>query len=180
VDSTFTDAARALQERLDAPEPETWRPDDPASGHNRLLIGELVAVQDGRTVWGEKQIAVLRDGEGRLWNVWLLNKVLVEEFSRQQPKIGEMLAVSYDGVVHRENASDYEKYRLMIHRPGQPVAWHTADGDPEPAPPAAAAAQAAPQPAPAQPSLDEQTAICDECGFANGRHAAGCSSDIPF
>lgn len=182
-----------MQERLAAPDPETWRPDDPKTGHARLLIGELVAVQEGRTTWGQRQIAIVRDGEGQLWNVWLLNTVLVDEFLRQQPKLGEMLAIAYDGRVQRADAPDYEKYRLVVDRPNGNVEWRatiTPGGD-TPAP-AAPAATAAPAPAPAaepqfvpaaQPAPDDapvEQNLCAECGYANGRHAQACTYAIPF
>lgn len=173
MDATFDERARTLQERLNAPEPETWRPDDPQSGHGRLLIGELLAVQEGHTAYGPKQIAVLRDAEGKLWNVWLLNQVLANEFARQQPTLGEMLALAYDGRIQRANGPDYEKYRLVIDRKGQQVAWHGAHDDPTPAP----ANEPAPAP-PVQPQLDAD--LCAECGYANGRHAQNCSENIPF
>jgi hypothetical protein len=179
----FADRARAT---LDAPEPGNWRPDRDQS-HPRLLIGELAAVVDDvHTSWGPRQIVVVRDSDGGLWNVWLLHKVLIDEFHRQQPKVGEMLAIAYDGRVVPAQGSPYEKYRLHLDRRGQSVAWRDSDGveasnGAPAAVPAATPAAAAQQPL--EPGLEP--ALCAECGFANGRHAAICplvagGDDIPF
>jgi hypothetical protein len=194
MDATFQDASERLRGRLDGPEPQTWRPDDDEAGHPALLIGELVSTDEGRTAWGDRQIAIIRDGEGRLWNVWLLHAVLIGEFVRQQPRIGEHLAIRYEGRVVPQQGSAYEKYRLLVDRQDTAVTWKDAGVSlqPEPAPTPAPAPQAAPVQAPVQTSVfaaaepepvAEQT-LCEKCGFANGKHAVGCpdgpEDDIPF
>lgn len=186
VDPVLQERAERLREAFDAPEPTTWRPDDDSEGHPRLLIGELMAVQDGRTSWGERQIAVIRDTEGRLWNVWLLHAVIIGEFVRQQPKLGEMLAISYDGRVDGgSGASGYEKYRLIVDRPGGQVSWRSVEGAAVAAAPAAPAAPATfagtePEQASLMDAPTPEPTLCEKCGFANGRHADGCPEDIPF
>src|SRR5947199_313275 len=72
MSATFADRAQALHDRLDtdAPEATTWRPDDPQAGHSPLLIGELTGitaaiVRTGPAAGKKRQIAILRDGEGR-------------------------------------------------------------------------------------------------------------------
>jgi hypothetical protein len=204
MDATFKERAAALQEQLSAPEPVTWRPDveDGDVGHPRLLIGELVAVQEGRTSYGQRQIAILRDAEGQLWNVWLMHHVLIDEFVRQQPKRGEMLAISYDGRVDGgQGTSGYAKFRLVVDRKEATVSWRNAEGvdaEPErptppppppaePLPPAATAGFAVPATVDAQPELGMEPVSapvaatqCDACLFYNGNHADGCPNDIPF
>jgi hypothetical protein len=186
--AAFAERAAAMQERLDAPDPTTWRPDDPSEGHPALLIGELLSVQEGMTKsYGPKQIAVIRDVEGQLWSVWLLHTVLVNEFFRQQPRLGEMVAIRWEGRVSPEGGAAYEKYSVVVDRPGGQVAWRDAEGGrAEPvaaAPPPFAGAQpepAPPVPQPLPPAAEQDPTLCPTCGFANGRHAAGCSEDIPF
>lgn len=184
----FAEREAALRRILDAPEPTTWRPDDPAEGHPNLLIGELVTVDTGTTAWGERQIAVLRDGEGALWNVWLLHKVLIDEFCSKQPKIGEMLAISYGGRVEPEHGSPYEKYRLVIDRRQGEVQWRDALGGVQPAQPAQPVQRPTPPTPPpspgpppvAPPAGQEQIEACDMCGWFGGKHADGCPREIPF
>jgi hypothetical protein len=179
--------AEQLASTLDAPEATTWRPDRPEEEHPQLLIGELVSVTSGHTVWGEKQIAILKDTEGQLWNVWLLKQVLIDEFVRQQPKIGELLAIRYEGVVHREPPQKpYEKYKLRIDRKGAAVAWNPLAGtDTPPAPPVAAPAPVQQTFEPAPPAAETDVA-CEACGFLRGFHKDGCplaapkDDDIPF
>lgn len=171
MDTGFAEREAALRARLDAPAPTTWRPDDASTGHSKLLIGELVSVEAGHTDWGSKQIAIVRDAGGQLWNVWLLHKVLMDEFARQQPKLGEMLAISYEGkVMPASGGSAYEKYRLVIDRPTSDVDWGSVSSD----------ERAAPEPAPTAEAEPAAVDECDACGFRAGKHAPGCPSDIPF
>lgn len=189
--TAFSERAQALHERLDAPEPTTWRHDDP--DHPKLLIGQLVAVsaafvRSGPAAGQKRQIAILRNAEGQLWSVWLLHKVLIDEFLVQQPKIGEMLAIRYDGRVV-DAALPYEKFRLVVDREGGTVEWTAATGvptDTEVAAPAEAAFVGAPpvvEPPAETPPAAAGPVVCDACQMANGYHAAGCplaTDDIPF
>jgi hypothetical protein len=167
----LADRAAALAARLEAPPPTSWRPDDAPGGHPRVLVGELVTVDVGHTAWGEKQIAVLRDVEGQLWSVWLLHRVLIDEFVRQQPKIGEVLALAYDGRVQGgAGASGYEKYRLVVDRDPSAVRWGAGA-----AVPTSAGEDSSSPAAPA-------AAACVSCGLVDG-HEAGCELDpegVPF
>jgi hypothetical protein len=164
LDEGLAARASALAEQLDGPQPVSWRPDVPTEAHPPVLVGTLLRVEQGHTSWGPKRIAVIRDLAGEVWSVWLLHKVLVDEFARQAPRIGELLAVKYLGKVIPERGSPYEKYRLAIDRDGNEVQWQPAAEQQQPDPPA-------PPPA---------SGACSACGLRDGQHAPGCVHDIPF
>src|SRR5438128_1919421 len=89
---------RALAERTELPDGETWRPDQPESGHPPMLIGEFVNRGFGTTEWGQREIATLRDTDGALWNVWINSTVLIEEWAAQAAVFGDLVAVRFDGM----------------------------------------------------------------------------------
>lgn len=133
-------------------------------------------MENGRTDWGARQIAILKDAEGALWNVWLLHHVLIGEFLAKQPAIGEMLAVRYEGKqAPKSGGKPYEKYTLAVDREaGGTVAWASPLGATPNSPPAEPPAP--PPPPAAEVAADE----CGTCGYRGGKHASGCTSDIPF
>ena len=158
----FADRAAALAERAGADAAESWRPNLPEKGHPPLLVGVLVRVDDATTSYGPAKIAVLRDGDGKDWGVWLLHQVLRDEFARLRPCAGELVAVAYAGTVHRPApAADYESFRVAVDRDAGAVDWTALETGPETTAPEATA-----------PAV-----VCDQCGFAEPDHAAGC---IPF
>jgi hypothetical protein len=178
--TTFDQRAAALRARLDAPPATTWRPDVAAEQHPSLLIGELVSQETGTTSWGEKRIAVVRDAQGQLWNVWLLHKVLIDEFARQRPAIGEMLAIRYEGRVSPASGAAYEKYRVMVDRPGVQPDWSEPgqQAAAPPVPPPFAGHSGPPDGPP--PPLSPPPSVCADCGYSDGVHTSGCPGDVPF
>lgn len=170
--------AAELAERASAAHPTSWRPNDPAKGHPQLLVGELVRVDEGHTSYGPKKIAVLRTVDGELFGVWLLHAVLQQEFARQRPRIGELIAVRYVGhVPGRDGQPGYEKFRLVVDRQDAGADWSALTTD------AGVSPEASPEPRPfagvepseASPPPDEPE--CELCGYREPEHAAGCPND---
>jgi hypothetical protein len=167
----FAERVAALEERVSADPPTTWRPNDTDKAHPRLLVGELVRVDEGHTAYGPARIVVLRDGDGRDWSVWLLHAVLKQEFAKLRPRIGELVAVKYNGAVEpRDSRAGYESYTVVVDRADDAADWDSLEGDVEPAPTSAPAATA-----------PAGGASCEQCGYTDPEHAAGCPNDsIPF
>jgi hypothetical protein len=167
----FAARAAALGERANAAHPTTWRPNDPDKGHPQLLVGELVRVDEGHTSYGPAKIVVLRTPAGDEFGVWLLHAVLKGEFLRLRPRTGELVAIRYLGTVPpRDGRAGYESYRVVVDRADDAADWDSLEGDVEPAPTSA--------PATAAPAGG---ASCDQCGYTDPEHAAGCPNDsIPF
>jgi len=90
---------------------------------------------------------------------------LREEFERLNPQAGELVAIRYEGrVAVRASHPAYEKHRVIVDRDGAgPLDWGAPAGEPTPA---------AEQPRPAL--------RCEECGYAEPEHAAGCPQELPF
>jgi len=162
TDEDFARRAAVLAERASAEHAESWRPNVPAKGHPQLLVGVLVRLDRARTSYGPATIVVLRAPDGKEWAIWLLHAVLRDEFERLRPCAGELVAVAYGGMIEaRGDKAAYESYRVAVDRDAGAVDWGAIETGPEAttAPPEATAA------------------VCDQCGFAEPDHAAGC---IPF
>jgi hypothetical protein len=169
--------ASALVERTVSERPTSWRPDQPELEHPNPLVGLLARVDTGHTSFGARTIAVVRDPAGREWGVWLLHKVLADEFAEQAPKIGELLAIRYLGRVQPDgDRPAYVRYRVVVDRDGPSVGERTAE------PPV----QPSERPAEGSATRDEGSgmpgdrapeAVCKQCGYPEPEHAPGC---LPF
>lgn len=159
----FATRAAALSERATAEHATTWRANDPAQGHPNPLVGVLVRVEEGHTSYGPARIVVLRAPDEAEWGVWLLTKVLREEFAKLRPVAGELVAVSYLGTVPaREGRAQYERYRVVVDREEAGTDWD--------------ALAAVDEPVAASPEV----ARCEACGVADPEHAPGCPHELPF
>ncbi|MGD0165797.1 MAG: hypothetical protein ABSC51_00705 [Gaiellaceae bacterium] len=135
------------------PAPESWRPDKPEFRHPNPIVGVLLRVVDGPDRgYGPIRIAELRDVDGRDWSVWLLGRVLQEEFERQSPAPGELVAIYFNGL-HQGADASYRSYRLVVDRQER-------------------AERLIESPAKAQEGVP-----CEQCGGFGQNHAEEC---IPF
>lgn len=101
---------RGELEDFDGEYPESWIP---AVGD--ILVGEVLRYSRGTTNWGSYPICVLRDertGEER--SVWLMHTVLLDEFRKQRPKVGERVGVKR---LPDADGGRYRRYALRIDRP---------------------------------------------------------------
>jgi hypothetical protein len=102
------DLAAALDKEL----PTTWRPDEHGDV-GATLTGTLRGWDRGTTQkYGEKDIAIIEDFDGEVWSLWLLSQVLIDEFARSRPAIGEAVAVRYEGKVDGAN-NTYQKWKVV-------------------------------------------------------------------
>jgi hypothetical protein len=144
--------AEALRERAEGEFPESWRPGE--EDQPETLVGLLESKVVGPDLgYGPREIVVLRTLEGVRWSVWLIHDVLIQEFERQKPNPGDLIAVHYDG--RREGGqgkSGFHMYRLVVDHA------------------IAAVSDSAPS---AEP-------LCPECQRVESDHAPGCPNEIPF
>jgi hypothetical protein len=157
----FARRAGALRDRVTGEPPQTWRPDQ---GHPNPIIGEYVREDSGTGYQGRTvKIAVLRTPEGE-WGVWQLHQVLEEEFERQNPKPGELVAVSYLG----KAAKGFHRYRLAVDRDAL-----SGDRGSRSVPPFAGD-----EPSNAVRGSDD-VRNCELCAYPEPEHADGCPNDLP-
>jgi hypothetical protein len=77
------------------------------------LVDELLRAEGAHCE--PKTIAVVRDLDE--WTVSLLGLVLADEFRREAPRVGELVAVRYDGRAWPQTVgTPYAKYRLLVDR----------------------------------------------------------------
>lgn len=170
--------AAELAERAAAPRAESWRPDKPELGHPNPIVGVLLRVVDGPDRgYGPTKIAELRDVEGRGWAVWLLGRVLQQEFLEREsaPAPGELVAVRYEGRVQPEgDGAPYNAFRVVVDRQ---TGEQTAERADRPAESDADAPRAEAEGFLSSPGFETPAAVCPDCGYARGEHAPGC---LPF
>ena len=155
----FATRAAALAERAGAEQAEAWRPSDAHFDHPEVIVGELVDVTAAHTSYGPTRVVTLRTSEGKEWAVWLVKTVLRQEFEKLQPRRGELVAVRFLGRVDaREGRPAYDAFRVVVDR-DDVGDWGASAVEDE----ATAAA-----------------ARCDQCGYDEPEHAAGCPNEIPF
>lgn len=167
----FARRAAELRDRVAAAPPQSWRPDE---GHPNPIVGELIRVDDGSTAYQPRvKIAVLQTPEEGEWGVWLLHDVLRDEFQRQRPQVGELVAVYYGG----KSDKGYVRYRVAVDRDGsQDWSELTVAGDAPAASPRHFAG-VEPEQLGAPPPLP---AMCEQCGYEEPEHAPGCPLELPY
>ncbi len=107
------DAFQQAAEQDDRTYPEAWIPDV-----GDLLIGEVVEYSEGSTRQGTYNIAVIRDEEsGKPHAVWLMHKVLEDEFRRHKPKVGERISIKRHEDGCTTTGTKYHRYRVRVDRP---------------------------------------------------------------
>src|ERR1043166_4976930 len=92
--------AARLRQQVEQGFPESWKPEKPGE----TLVGIFVDHDTGHTPYGPKRIVVLEDTQTKeRRSVWVLHEALQSQFQRARPKIGELVAVRYEG---RTNSRD--------------------------------------------------------------------------
>jgi hypothetical protein len=128
------------QERREKEWAETWTPDQPGDA----LIGMLEEYDEASTDFGTYTVAHIRTDEGVLKGLWLMHKVLQDEWSdagpEGEPQIGDRVGAMYHG---QRSGDDYDYHMWSVKvdpsadADGQMDPSATEDGAPgdkEPAP----------------------------------------------
>lgn len=88
--------------------PEAWKPNVGA-----LLIGKVLRYDEGSTEYGECKICLVEDEEtGEPRAVWIFHKVLLGEFEKKLPKVGERIGIKR----LPDAAKGYRRYALWVDR----------------------------------------------------------------
>ena len=102
---------RDLRKELDALGDQAtnqWRPEV-----GDVIVGKIVAYDQGPTRYGECQIAVLQEEPtNEHCEVWLGHMVLKNWFARVKPTVGERVAIKRLG----DSDKGYKRYNLLIDR----------------------------------------------------------------
>ncbi len=88
------------QERREKEWAETWKPDGPGD----MLIGTLEGYDQATTDFGTYRVAHIRDEEGALRGLWLMQNVLQEEWEEAASEVEERMGVQY----HRKRSREKE------------------------------------------------------------------------
>lgn len=106
----------------------TWEPE--ASGDT--LIGTLEAVEMAPTEFGECRVAHVRTEDGVLRALWLMHKVLRDEWDAAEPTPGDRVGALYQGERSGES-HDYHVWAVEVERRDEaPQAEPEADAEPDP------------------------------------------------
>jgi hypothetical protein len=90
--------------------PPAWKPVP-----GEVLVGTVEAYDIATGKYGETKVCVLKDqAEGSLIAVYLSSTVLLGEFTKLRPKIGERVGIRYLGKAEGENA--YHRYKVVVDR----------------------------------------------------------------
>jgi len=103
--------------------PESWIP----SQHGPTIVGEFVRLESGHTAFGDSKIVILKGRDDVERSIWLLHSVLRNEFARQRPKAGELVAVRHLGRKQGAGGNDYEAYRVVVKRDASEPDWDALD-----------------------------------------------------
>ena len=90
--------------------PPAWKPIP-----GEVLVGTVEAYDVASGKYGDSKVCILRDqAEGSLVAVYLSSMVLLNEFSKIRPKIGEQVGIRYLGKADGDNA--YHRYKVVVDR----------------------------------------------------------------
>jgi hypothetical protein len=88
--------------------PELWQPNT-----NDSLIGELVGLQKAIGPYGENHQALVKDGEGSVFAVWL-TQWLKDTLRAQGAKQGYLIALTFLGKKQSSTGHTYNAYSLIV------------------------------------------------------------------
>lgn len=102
-----TEAAR---EKLDEQYPENWKP-DPNDELVAIVQSTHIAVVEG----DPRRVAVVRDtSTGEKLSIWM-TKVLMSQFARLGARVGDLIAIRYEGKVAPEGGgNEYHNYTVRL------------------------------------------------------------------
>lgn len=112
------DTYRALEERVNADYPESWRP-DAVETHPNPLVGEITSRREATTRRDSLEVVlVVREESGTEWSLWLLGTVLKSELGAAQ--LGAYTAVRWLGMRVNAEGTPYRAYKVALTTPAAP------------------------------------------------------------
>ena len=111
-------------EAFDGTFPEGWRPKV-----GDVLVGKILRHDKGSTDYGECKICRMEDEEaGEPRAVWIFHTVLLDEFKKKLPKVGERIGIKR----LPDAAKGYRRYVLWVDREEPDVPDFSRFGPPDP------------------------------------------------
>jgi hypothetical protein len=137
----------ALDDRLEAGFPRSWRPgfvpekvkgETPPPVDGNKIKGTFVQEEKGETTgYGSAVILIIAEHpSGELRSVWVFHEALRTQVARAQLQPGDSIAIERLGLRTSKAGTEYMDYRLAFSRHGSPVPPPLAirgDSDPQPA-----------------------------------------------
>ena len=132
----FRPEVQQLLDDLDRDFPKTVILDE----ENPKFVGVFKRVEFGPSQFRDElvPIVVMKDQEGNEHGLWLNNAVLISQFKRNRPKVGELVGIAYMGKRESKNSPQpYKDYKVRIQRSddGQAFDWNDVFGERKIAPP---------------------------------------------
>lgn len=101
------DLAKEL-EGFDGRWPASWRPKE-----GEMLIGRIIRYSEGPGRFGPVRTAIIERDDGTRASLWLSSMVLLDQFNRERPRVGERVGVKYLG---KHPQKGYHRFTLVVDR----------------------------------------------------------------
>jgi hypothetical protein len=96
---------------MNYPRYETWKP---AQG---TLTAKIVEIGTADAGYGPSTVANVTDENGKGWKVWINAKMLLDQWEKAQPRVGEIVVIRYEGKRTSESTGrEYHAYELAVIR----------------------------------------------------------------
>lgn len=107
---------RTMEERMNAPDPEGWRPEV-----GDVVIGTIDEVTTGNGDFGEYPLLIIEKADGEFIAVHAFHSVLRNEIESLQPSEGDEIGVKYLGKKEpkgglKKGMSPFENYKVKLDR----------------------------------------------------------------
>ena len=86
------------------------------------FLGTIVGYSSAETAFGPCVIAYVEEEKsGELQSLWLLHRVLRNEFAKQKPRIGDTVGLKYHGTQSPKSGDgqDYHSWSLLVEGKGR-------------------------------------------------------------
>lgn len=120
------DGFREELEAFDGTSSKAWRPKV-----EDVIVGKVLRYDKGSTDYGECPICLVEDEEaGELRAIWIFHTVLLDEFKRKRPMVGERIGIKRLS----DAAKGYRRYELRVDREEPDMPDFSRYGSPDNAP----------------------------------------------
>lgn len=106
---------KSMEELLDF-DPVSWGSKEEPLEAGDSLIGEVVEISRGESVFGPYPIVGVIDAEGGQWSWHAFHTVAKNELANQRPQPGDKIGVRYLGKAHPDDPQSYVRFRVVVQR----------------------------------------------------------------
>lgn len=104
------------RERREEGFPDSWKPDA-----GDVIEGKFVSHNMASTKYGDVVVMVLEDENGVRHSVWTMHTALRKRMAELRPRIGDTLAIQYEGMVEgQRGGNSFHSYLVVSDREAQP------------------------------------------------------------